>query len=420
MGEPPRALRVQRSMRTWRLGWFLLLLLSLGTGLSEAHADSWMMPQPMLSVSRDGRWYVIVQSESGKGFGDVRFQLVRRAPGALPREVPPAPWQGRGETPRFQVDSGDVVVARGTCHTPIRLRCLDGGKGFVLFETHGGVGGRNVLECRDGSGAVRWVRGLVDLFAPEVILNEFMHTVSSIWWYDDLWIDQARDEIGIVTKRKAGPGLLRVALSDGSHRSMEAKALLRPLAGGTAAERLLALRTARALEVPGLPVVARAAFAATDTPPLARAHLGMYLHARGDTDAAAFVLDAAKPGTEMEVRRFAVAQLSELRGAKAIPLLERALADEDAGVRDAAQQGFVQLGAQAVDALVGILRDETQSLDARIGAVHALWNMTWQAERALPALARLGPGDDRRLVRAAEQAGDTIRAAVAARARGSK
>jgi len=391
------------------------LLASVLLAAPGASADSWVAPKPTLASSPDGRWYVIVQPT--KGYGDVRFQLVRRAKGAEPRQ-PPVDDGSHGAKPLLKPEPGDEVVARGSCHMPMELRCLDGGRGFLLFETYAQLGGKKVLELRDGQGKVVWTRGLADLFSADQIRSDFTQSVSSIWWYSGFWLDETAGEIGIVTKTKLGPGLLRVGLKDGKRGTLEPVALLSRLSLGTSAERIVALEAAEALQLPGLTSAVREAYEDASTPALARAHMAVSLHARGDERGRDFVADSARDGRPLPLRRYAAGHLGEVLGKDALPLLAPALGDEDWQLRRQASLSMQALGGAAVDTLIRMISDSSLDETARVEAAQVLWRMGAPAAPALAALEQLRTSASPKLARTAREAVKVIRAATSKQAPG--
>ena len=387
------------------------LLLTVVLLAGEARADSPMEPTPGLAVSQDGRWYLIVQPTDG--WEGVRFQLVKRAAGAAERAPVPFRAEDAGEVELLKPDKADVVVAEGPCHMPMEIRCLDRGRGFVLFEQHFGVGYGTAIQLRDGKGKVVWTVGLEDLFPKKADRDAFLHTVSNIWWYEAFWLDEARSEIGVVTSPDEYLALLRVDLENGKPGPLDPKVLLRHLHREVNEERAPFLAAAWRLKVPGLTAAARTVYADPATPALARAHLAMYLHRKGDARGVQFVVASAKPDRPITLRRYAVSQLFALLGVKALPLLRTNLAAEDRELRRRAGAGLTALGEAALDALIGILEDKQASALSRRGAVSALWNMGAVAVRALPALDRLAKSGTSRLSLSARNAAKSIREAAA-------
>ncbi len=365
-----------------------LVLLALAG--PDARADSWGPPQPMLASSEDGRWYVI--SNPGDDYRTGRLLLVRRAPGKAPR----GPLYGSGDVfeqaAPIEPSEGDVVVARADGHMPMDVRCLNGGQGFVLFDTHGGVGTGIVLARYDGEGRRLWTRKLPDLFTP-LQIQGFTHTVSSIWWSSGLWIDEAQGAV-IVVYELLGPQLLEVDLATGRHQAGDRACLLPRFGRGTFKERLLALDTAARVRPPGLLDAARAGYAVADLPPAIRMRLAVLMAEEGDDSGAEFVLAHVAQGKPKALRTFAVKSLPVLLGEDALPHLRDAMRGEADEAWHAAMQGFQRLGAAAIPTLVEMLGEEGESSDYRGGAASVLGDLALVARPAVPALldaARTAP-----------------------------
>jgi len=365
----------------------LPLLLALPILAVPAAADSWMAPIPKLVASEDGRWYAIV--EPHESWGEARFQLVRRAKGKPPREAPSRSRGTSDDAVRLEPESGDVVVAKGDAgFMPMEVRCLDGGKGFVLFETYANIGYQTVLQRHDAQGKVLWKRSLGDLFRPEQI-ERFLHTVSSIWWYEGVWIDEEAGDVVIAHKGEAGRGVVRVALATGKHRAGKPTDLLRQIGRGSAQERIEALASASEWKLDGLLEVVQAAFAKTTTPALARLHFAVHLQAAGDEGGKEFAVACARSDNPPDVRCFAVQNLSRfLPAAEAMPHFVDAMRAKDDAVWRAAEEALRGLGAAAVGTLAAMILDEKESERYRAGAATALWNMGAPAAPALPALEK--------------------------------
>ncbi len=368
-----------------RLAFALLILLALA---APAQADSWMAPGPKLASSADGTTYVIVQPT--KAWKDVRFQLVKRAEGRPARQPPYLVGRRTGEPDRIDAEKGDKVLARGAVDfVPLEVRCLNGGRGFVLFETYANVGYHTVFQRHDAKGKVVWSKSLRDLFSAKQIKG-FSHSVSSIWWYEGLWIDEAAGDIVVGYKGEQGRGVLRVALKDGKQREGSAKGLLQFVGIGSAEERIRALDSAKKWKLDGVLEAVQAAFAKTSTPLLARLHFAVHMHAAGDESGTDLMRASAQAGTAPDARAHAVRHLSMFVPAQeALPLLRDAMRAKDDMVWSASEEALRKLGARAVETLTAMILDEKASERYRAGAATALWNMGAPAAPALPALKKV-------------------------------
>ena len=305
----------------------LLVLLLMACGLaSRAHPDSWFPPAPQQVMSEDGRWYVIVQTT--EGYENPTFQLVRRAAGKPPPPPPPAYDRYMEKPPVLKPEPGDEVVARGPCKIPMGVKCLDGGKGFVLFDTYGRVGDGTVLEVYDGTGKRRWSRTLADLFEPEIRAT-FRRSASSTWWSETMWVDEPRQEIVIVWRGSGAPQVVRLALADGRWRQGAHADLLTRIGRGSGGEQVAALDLATKLALPGLLPAVQQAFAEARTPPWARVHFAKFLDEAGDPAGRGYLAAAAQEGMPGDVRAFALKYVPAVLGLEALPTLREAMRSED-------------------------------------------------------------------------------------------
>ena len=392
-GEEPQALeRVHdaggghRVIRTFLIASCLFALCGLA-----AHADSWGPPQPLLASSEDGGWYAAFNP--GEGYGHGQVLLVRRAPGQGPRAAPEKPKDFASQAPAIEPEEGDTVVARASTHVPMEIRCLNGGKGFVLFDTYAGVGTGIVLARYDGEGTQRWTKRLGDFFTPAQI-NAFLHTVSSIWWSEGVWIDESRGAV-VVAYELEGPKLLEVDLGTGRHRAGSPASVLSRLGKASLEEQVLALDLAARLRPPGVLEVARGHFARSDLAPEVRIRLAVLMAQEGDHRGDEYVLRHVAKGQPQALRQFALRSLPVILGEDALPHLRDAMRKEADEGWHAAMQGFQALGARAVPTLIQMVGEEDASSDSRGGAASVLGGLEPLAARpAVPALleaARTAP-----------------------------
>jgi hypothetical protein len=380
-----------------------LAVLVVAGSFMPAAADSWMAPTPKIASSEDGRWYVIVRPKPK--FRGSEFLLVKRAEGQ-PARVGPLP---ESAATGVSLPKGDKLVARGDCKTPVKIRCLNGGKGFLLFERYGAVGSGDSIQVRDGAGKVRFSRRLTALFGPER-LKTFSSTVSSVWWYEALWIDEVTQDIVVIWRGGKGGGVLRVALGDGKHRDAPATDILTRIGRGAAAEQIAALEQALEFKLAGAQEAVGQAFERSTTPPLARVHFAKYLLEQGD-DRGKGYLAAGASSKELEVRQFAVQHLPLALGVGALPMLKAAMRDENRHVRNSAEFALRHMGRAAVPTLIDMISDESASEIYRAGAATALWNMeTEHMLDAREALLKASESKLQKLAYAAKHASAKLRA----------
>lgn len=381
----------------------LALVLALLSAI-PAEADSWMAPRPMLASSLDGRWYVIV--EPAEGTHNAMFRLVARAKGK-PARTPILQAERNAGSPKLE--PGDRVVARGACTMPVEVRCLDAGKGFVLFENYGSIGFGTTLDVRDGKGRSVFTKTLKQLF-PKLDMETFMRTVSSIWWYDAFWVDERAGDIVLLWKKRDNEhGVLRVALKDGAQRDGKPSDVLARIGHGTIDEQIKAIQVAGERKIDGLHDAVVAAFSHASVPVLVRLHAAFYLLGEGDKRGVDLFAASAR-SEDPAVRRYAVKYLPRAVGEQALPALREAMASDDRTLRDSAEYAFRHMGAKAVPTLIDMVSDERAAETYRAGAATALWNMP--VEDALPAedaLAKAAQSTLKRLAYAAGHAVNRIR-----------
>ncbi|MDF1699647.1 MAG: hypothetical protein P1V36_00615 [Planctomycetota bacterium] len=376
----------------------LSFALFVASSLLLAHpagADSWRAPGPELASSEDGRWYVVVEPEDS--YRDATFRLVARAKGAAPRRLLPT------ATGPIAIDKGDRVVARGTCTMPMEVRCLNAGKGFVLFETYAQIGSGRAVDVHDGKGALRFTRSLYELLSEER-RKTLSRTVSSVWWYSGWWIDESAQELVFLWRGQDTGGVLRTTLKDGVTRDGAKTDVLPRLGKGSSRERRKALEQAIAWKLPGTLGAVVEAFEDQSAPMLARLHFAKYLLDRGDERGKA-IFAAGAQSEELEVRRVAVKYLPLALGSGSLSLLKEAMRSKDRELRDSAEFAFRHMGALAVPTLIEMLGETVAPESYRTGAATALWNMP--VEVTLPAeaaLAKAAKSPLKSLARAASHA----------------
>jgi HEAT repeats len=252
---------------------------------------------------------------------------------------------------------GDAVLARGRlAHAPLRVLVSAKGLGFVALERHGGIGYGDcvVLVPRDGK-AIRKLR-LPDLFDTKTIAS-FPRSTSSINWFRGGWIDEDTGAVVVVgigrllrvvrfDSEDVLPGGPEVVL--GGLRQLESRGL--GLALELSVERNLAGPTARLLEILAdealtLKMRLRAALLlARSGEPRGVAFFAITARASGEE---------AKRQSPSD-RIFVLDHLAEVMGEKALPiLLDLIVRDGDEGYGTAG--GIARFGERAIPDLERLL-----------------------------------------------------------------
>jgi hypothetical protein len=230
------------------------LLATFPISVLVASALAWQVaaPVPRGEPAPDGRTYLLVNPLGERHLA--ACVLVERRAGAPPWSAPTEPPPSKDPPPPLRPSEGDRVLSSVERPVPVDQRCLDGARGYVLFDTHAQPGYGVVLERRDRAGKVAWAKRLEDLFPAEVV-KTFVDLGGAKVWAHGWWLDGERGEIAIVARRAP---LRRVALEDGSLRDdpVDEAALLRErVASGRESERRAALAAAEERDVVGLPSV---------------------------------------------------------------------------------------------------------------------------------------------------------------------
>lgn len=384
------------------------------TAMPPAEADSWMPPGPTLASSEDGRWYVVV--EPAKNFRDATFRLVERAKDKPPRRLDDGPHRrGAQPAPSVALEEGDRLVASGPCLMPMEVRCLNDGKGFVLFETYGSIGTGRVVDVHDGAGSLRFSRTLPEILSAKR-RETLMRTVSSVWWYAGWWVDEPAQELVFLWKGKGAGGVIRMRLKDGVSRDGAKTDLLARLGRGSAEERIAALKQAADWDVPGTLGAVAAAFDDPTTPALARLHFARFLHDRGDERGTPLFVALAR-AEDLEARAYAIRHLGTLIGKDALPYLKEAMRAPERALQDSAEFALRHLGPVAVRTLIEMVGDAEAPASYRAGAATALWNM--DVQHTLPAEEVLRKASTSPLERLAYAAGHALKQIEAYKAKGA-
>ncbi|MHC5009410.1 MAG: HEAT repeat domain-containing protein [Planctomycetota bacterium] len=358
-----------------------LLLLALPT---QGRADSWLPFRDFRVVSPDGGTYAVVRADEGSA----RFEIRTRREGAPPLGPAFATDEygmREGEGGPIDADPADPLIARGVFgQLPLEARVLDGGRGLLFVENYGMVGYEVSLAFVDASGAFAFQHKLRDLFDAATI-EDFTHTVSSIWWKHGVLVDDENLRALVVAH---GDRLLAVSLADGKVSQAKPEDLLRHFWVGTEEERALALEVAGRLRPDGLAGAARVLAEGEAMPLGIRFRAAVALkRITGETLLAVPFREAVEEGHPPELRKYATSHLAEMLGADALPVLRALMrGPADGDVWHPAQTGFVSLGEAAVPTLIEMLLEEGESPDYRGGAAHALGRIG--SKSAVDALLR--------------------------------
>lgn len=338
---------------------------------TAAAPDSWMPYGKKRVPDPTGRFYVVLD-DVNYGIGGVTFAFVAAKAGTDP--VTRQDTEAFKDPPKdFGVREGDTVLSTGKLTTaPLEVRVSSLGNGFAAMEEHGGVGGGDSFVWVTREGVVKHVRRMAELFTREEI-EQFTHTVSSIWWFRAGWIDEEAREVVVV----GNGGLVRaVSIDTGKVRKGGDAEIRRGIALPDPDACVPALDLAIERKLTGLEEELRGLFANAKAPLGARLRAAVALAASGDRRGKDLVrATAAKPrpaDVAKEDREYAVEHLADLLGDEAIPLLRAAMRGPADEAWHAAQQGFVRLGARAVPVLVEMLAEAKESNDYRGGAAYAL------------------------------------------------
>lgn len=329
--------------------------------------DSWMPFCNQRVVSASGRRYVVIrQAKQG-----VTFELCERAAGApamLPAQASPIAVK-QDDVAR---DPNDRLVVAGTFgQEPLAVLVPDTLPGFLLFEKYGNVGGGKSVAWIDGAGNETVGLKLTEIFGA--VPKAATYTVSSIWWNEGYWIDEAQRSIVVVA---AGDELREIAIADGAVTTPDGARLAAWCTAGTVAARSLALEVAsrrdRAGRKDAVPLAMRIFH--DEHEPLALRLRAAVLLAAAETPVACEALFAAARGQDQPepVRRYAVRHLPAVLGEQAIVVLRELMRGKAGPLWGDCYQAFVAIGEPAVPTLVAMLGERDETSDYRGGAAHAL------------------------------------------------
>ena len=161
-------------------------------------ADRWA-PFQDRTYSSDHGAYAVTIRRRGQG---ARFTLLQRTPGTAPLESADVKaGLPRGQRPPATAEA--TVLAEGSlAHLPFEVLVSDSGHGFAAIETYARMGHGHSMTTVNAKGETAHALPLEALFTPEEI-EQLNHSVSSIWWHKDMWIDEGSGEL-IVTSDGSG------------------------------------------------------------------------------------------------------------------------------------------------------------------------------------------------------------------------
>ncbi|HWM90938.1 MAG TPA: hypothetical protein VN493_09240 [Thermoanaerobaculia bacterium] len=180
-----------------RLAVFVSLLLMAALRPAPAIADTWMLPTQTQYYSPDKSFYLDVTPKrlesqlkyfedqvSGKeNAGAAEDEQATQARGALYARGSDGKYSRKSEFPLLnKVAPADALVS-------------DRGDYFVTFDNWHNVGyGDQVVVIYRADGSVVRKLSLSD-FLTEADIEKLSRTVSSIWWREDAFIDEAKREL---------------------------------------------------------------------------------------------------------------------------------------------------------------------------------------------------------------------------------
>jgi hypothetical protein len=342
--------------------------------LSPALGDTWRPFQDKRAVSPSGRTYVVVRLQEEDE--SIRFELCLRRAGAPPMKPAVARdrfglEKGRGGS--IDRDPKDEVLARGTVsQIPYEVKVADEPAGFAVFEQWGGIGHEKAVIWVGKDGKPRFAKELDDLF--DIECQDFMVSVSSIWWPEGFWIDEERRRIVTVAK---GDHLREVSLEDGKVTTPKSEVLLRRFRVGLESERELALEVASRLLPEGAGPEARTLARDEGHPLGIRLRAALTARRAGVRESfATLFVKASTSERPLPVRGYAAKHLPEVLGDAAMPVLREMLrAETDFEVRDPAWRSLASFGRKAEDLLIEMLREKEAADLYRAAAASALFEI---------------------------------------------
>ncbi|MCA8966714.1 MAG: hypothetical protein KDC48_17670, partial [Planctomycetes bacterium] len=212
----------------------LFALLSAAITPTPPQPDSWLPFADQRVVSPSGQRYVVIRAD-GRG---ITYELRRRAPGRPAMTAAKKPFQGDDAV--IAADPTDRLIVKGKFgQKPLETIVPDGLDGFLMFEKYANVGGGQSVTWIDAAGKAAPDLKLAGIFP--VTPAAATRSVSSLWWYQGCFLDEAAKSIVVVA---VGDELREVAIADGAVTEPGVERLVAWCKAGTAAGRALALEVA--------------------------------------------------------------------------------------------------------------------------------------------------------------------------------
>jgi hypothetical protein len=190
--------------RKTRLATSLSLLLMAALRPVPANADSWMLPTQTQYYSPDKSFYLDVtpkRLESQLKYFEDKMRGKENAGAAEDEQATHArgALYARGSDGRYSLKSEFPLLNKVA---PADALVSDRGDYFVTFDNWHSVGyGDQVVVIYRADGSV--VRKLaLDDFLTKADIEKLMRTVSSIWWREDAFIDEAKRELVLPIKMR--------------------------------------------------------------------------------------------------------------------------------------------------------------------------------------------------------------------------
>ena len=341
----------------------IAVALGLTVLATTAWADSWRLYGTRVSVSPNGRHYVVVDGSAftgGCGRRPSTVHLVERRSDRQPVEsrtvyaddLPPA-------GPLGLVEAGDRLVASVRLEQlPYRCDVLDDGR-VVLLDSYGSLGYAQLVIVLDRSGAV------THSLSPDAVFpgfaDRFSGSVSSKHWCAASWIEEGREELVLLATDRS-VRVVDVVTGVVSDRD-RAEALFSPTGAQSEEDRQRVWELVYEEQTPGGLEAARIA-AADESLPLSVRVRAATTVGSADRDAVRELFLRAIEDSDEDVSRWAWMHLGLVLGAEACPYYRQALARAEVGVPAAAGHlidGMAMIGDEAIEPAVEMLLEPAAS-----------------------------------------------------------
>ena len=159
-----------------------------------ARADSWSPYGERLEVAENGKHFIVLGPYDYEK-RSTAFAIHERGVGA---KSPHVIQNELDDESKVVVDPGDRLIRKGQLkQQPLDAWMLSVTRRAVLFEEYGSVGGDTTLSLLQADGKMRWRHSLADF---KFQAGKFKQSVSSLWWHEGWWVDEARGRIVLVAK----------------------------------------------------------------------------------------------------------------------------------------------------------------------------------------------------------------------------